>query len=638
MPALLACWSVCIVLSIMDLYYLKMGKSWAIYDQQLMESKAWWICGIPLSVYSLLAEISLLIATSFSYMRTQAEIEFEDGERFKEYRSYNSNYAYSNLYENAEGYTSSFLSWIDSIGIWNRLVFMMTNFIAIVSCYYLCVGLLEYNTKSVTFLLKSSVIGLALVLTWLPGVLSTYSESFKLFGVVLGSSLVFVLLMCSKNYQIGGKVRDLTSEVMNIRKLSKGEEIINKRIVERFVESGGKLYTISTSPAAIVTELEWGKSAIQVLKNNNSYFDCNFDQNKSSWTSCVEEKITTYPTWLIGDKTISGVVSPKTIARMVNINMKELSQEVLALVHPDDKKEIEDRISDSEDPTSDSGLGEDLDSIENQGTDLSKDLSMVSFGEGKADLVAKELQEGAYGLAETHQEKEETPGKDGKKRRGAAKRHGRKRQKTQSAKNEEAEEKLAESMYDQPSFRGMSILNKLEASSRLESDNNVDLIEKRSREEKGQSQSGELTPPSREEFEAFSEKTDQRSGNIIKESQEAEREVQGEIVDMENDDTESVIGADIESEIVSDSEKGGPEGSESESVEGKRNKEYGYRELATAKEEEQAVDLETQSAIQETASRTDGEQKSPEQAAEPVEQKSSSESVVSEMIQSEENE
>lgn len=645
MPALLACWSVCIVLSIMDLYYLKMGKSWAIYDQQLMESKAWWICGIPLSVYSLLAEISLLIATSFSYMKTKAEVEFEDGERFKEFRSYNSNYAYSNLYDSAESYTSSILSWIDSIGIWNRIVFMMTNFIAIVSCYYLCVGLLEYNTKSVTFLLKTSVIGLALVLTWLPGVLSTYSESFKLFGIVLGSSIVFVFMMYSKNYQISGKVRGLASEVMNIRKLSKGDEIINRRIIERYVESGGKLYTITTSPAAIATELEWGRSAIQVLKDNNSYFDCNFDQNRSSWTSCVEEKITTYPTWLIGDKFISGLVSPKTIAHMVNINMKELSQEVLALVHPDDRKEIEDRVSDSEDLSTETGSGEDLDSVESQSADISKDLSSVSFGEGNVDLVAKELEEGVHGLPEGSQKED----KSGKKK-SVTKKHRKKKQKVQLAGNEEVEEKLAESMYDQPSFRGMTILNKLEANSRVGTENSVDLIEKEPREDESQGQSlspnpspswkeseGEgLALPSKEEFDAFSEKISKRNEDIIKESQEMERKAESEIMNIENNETEPIVGTDLDSETVPDPKKDGLDDSKNEFTE--RGSINDYSKLVTRGERKKDLILDTKSAIQETTSPIGEEQNPPEHATVSSGQKISSDSVVSEMIQSEENE
>ncbi|KAJ1611785.1 thioredoxin/PDI [Cryptosporidium canis] len=636
MPALLACWSVCIVLSVMDLYYLRTGKSWVAYDQEMMESKVWWICGIPLAVYSLIVEISLLVATSFSYMKTQGEIEFDDGERFKEFRSYNSNYAYSSLYESAEGYTSSILSWIDSIGIWNRIVFIMTNFIAIMTCYYLCVGLCEYSTRSVTFLLKSSVIGLALILTWLPGVLSTYYESFKLFGVVFGGSAVILFMMYSRNYQISGRVKNLTSEVMNIRKLTKGEEIINRRIIERYLESGGRYYTISTSPAAIATELEWGKSAIQALKDNNSYFDCNFDQNRSSWTSCVEEKITTYPTWMIGDKTISGLVSPKTIAHMVNINMKELSKEVLSLVHPDDKKEIEDRISDIEEPSSDGGSGEDLDSIESQETDAPKELGSASLDEGKVDLVAKEIVEGAYNPFEAGQEREKekeegrekeekASRKSKKRRRSGGKRHKKRRQSTEAREDEESEGKLAESMYDLPSFRGMSVLNKLEASNKTGSEREVNLIEKIPEENVGQDQKDGLELPSKEEFEALSDKISQRNEEIIRKEREMESAVESEIRDIESDENEMVVGADVESEMVSESVQGGLEDSGSGVLEGSAK-------LGSGEDE----GLNAQNAVPDKASREGMERLTPEQRMESSDQPTSSDHVISEMIQSDE--
>ncbi|OII75189.1 uncharacterized protein cubi_03205 [Cryptosporidium ubiquitum] len=648
MPALLACWSVCIILSILDLYYLNnMNKNWSIYDHQLLESKAWWICGIPLSVYSLLAEISLLIATSFSYMKTQNEIEFEDGEKFKEFRNYNSNYAYSNLYENAEGYTSSFLNWIDSIGIWNRLVFMMTNFIALMTCYFLFVGLFEYKTRSVTFLLKSSVIGLAFILTWLPGVLSTYTESFKLFGIILGCSIVFIFMMYSRNYQINGKVKELTSEVMNIRKLTKGEEIINRRIIERYVESGGKYYTISTSPAAIATELEWGRAAIQVLKDNNSYLDCNFDQNRNSWISCIEDKITSYPTWLIGDKTISGVVSPKTIAHMVNINMKELSEEVLALVHPDDKKEIEDRISDFSDNSGiEANLNKDSDSIESQGEDISKELSSISFGEGKVDLIAKEL-EGVDDHNETNQGKEETlEQKDDseeevknnqkkKKRRNAIKRHKNKKQARKISKSEEEEERLAESMYDQPSFRGMNILNKLEANNKVGNEKIVNLIEKTPRDDEDQNSKEDLELPSKEDFEKFSDNISQRNEEIIKEEKKMEQEAEDEIRDIENDDTEQIVGAEIDSEIAQELNEG--DSQEPVDVLIKEGRENNGR-LASLMKDGQDSKLDIQNENQNLDNNSNVEETSPGHKKEPSDQSTISDNVISEMIQSEENE
>ncbi|PPS95762.1 Thioredoxin/PDI transmembrane domain containing protein [Cryptosporidium hominis] len=653
MPVLLACWSVCIILSILDLYYLNnMDKNWSIYDHQLLESKAWWICGIPLSVYSLLAEISLLIATSFSYMKAQNEIEFEDGERFKEYRSYNSNYTYSNLYENAEGYTSSILNWIDSIGIWNRIVFMMTNFIAIVSCYFLFIGLFEYNTRSVTFLLKSSVIGLALILTWIPGVLSTYTESFRLFGIVVASSIVFIFMMYSRNYQITGKVKDLTSEVMNIRKLTKGEEIINRRIIERYAESGGKYYTISTSPAAIATELEWGKAAIQVLKDNNSYFDCNFDQNRNSWTSCVEEKITSYPTWLIGDKTISGVVSPKTIAHMVNINLKELSEEVLALVHPDDKKEIENRISDfSEGSSTEAGTDTDTDSTEAQGEDISKELSSVSFGEGKVDLIAKELGEEIRNNNEVGDDKEDkfeqlSEAEEGiqkdvqknkrKKRRNAIKKKKAKIQNKQISKNkeEQEEEELAESMYDQPSFRGMSILNKLEANNKAGGEKIVNLIEANPENSEDQGLKEGLELPSKEEFEKLSDSINRRNEEMIKEEQKLEQEAEKEIRDIENDDNDQIVGAEVESEIINDLNEVDSQSRE-DGMLNELQKENSER-LTTPTQGEQDVELSLQVGQKDSNAINILGKTTPGQAAEPSEQSSSSDHVVSEMIQSDE--
>ncbi|KAK9171807.1 Thioredoxin/PDI transmembrane domain containing protein [Cryptosporidium meleagridis] len=652
MPVLLACWSVCIILSILDLYYLNhMDKNWSIYDHQLLESKAWWICGIPLSVYSLLAEISLLIATSFSYMKAQNEIEFEDGERFKEYRSYNSNYTYSNLYENAEGYTSSVLNWIDSIGIWNRIVFMMTNFIGLMSCYFLFIGLLEYNTRSVTFLLKTSVIGLALILTWIPGVLSTYTESFRLFGIVVASSIVFIFMMYSRNYQITGKVKDLTSEVMNIRKLTKGEEIINRRIIERYVESGGKHYTISTSPAAIATELEWGKTAIQVLKDNNSYFDCNFDQNRNSWTSCVEEKITSYPTWLIGDKTISGVVSPKTIAHMVNINLKELSEEVLALVHPDDKKEIENRISDfSEGSSTEGGADPDTDSTEAQGEDISKELSSVSFGEGKVDLIAKELGEEIRNNNEVSDDKEDNfeqsseaeegiqkdARKNKRKRRNAIKKKKIKIQSKQISKDkeEQGEEELAESMYDQPSFRGMNILNKLEANDKASGEKIVNLIEENTESSEDQGLKEGLELPSKEEFKELSDSINRRNEEMIKEEQKLEQEAEKKIKDIENDDTDQIVGAEVESEIINDLNE-----EDSQNLEDRvlnEPKQENSEKLITPTLGEQDVESGRQFGPKVSNDVNIVGKATPDQVAEPSEQSVSSDHVVSEMIQSDE--
>ncbi|KAH8582370.1 thioredoxin PDI [Cryptosporidium sp. chipmunk genotype I] len=646
-PVLLACWSICIILSIMDLYYLNnIDKNWSIYDHQLLESKAWWICGIPLSVYSLLAEISLLIATSFSYMKAQNEIEFEDGERFKEFRSYNSNYTYSNLYENSESYTSSILNWIDSIGIWNRIVFMMTNFIAIMTCYFLFVGLFEYKTRSVTFLLKSSLIGLALILTWVPGVLSTYTESFRLFGIVVTGSIVFIFMMYSRNYQVTGNVKDLTSKVMNIRKLTKGEEIINRRIIERYVESGGKYYTISTSPAAIATELKWGKAAVQVLKDNNSYFDCNFDQNRNSWTNCIEEEITSYPTWLIGDKTISGVVSPKTIAHMVNINLKELSEEVLGLVHPDDKEEIENRISDfSGDSNTETGADADLDSTEGQGEDISKELSSVSFGEGKVDLIAKEFGEGASDNNEVIQEKEgslertnksegvqKVDQKKKKKRRNAIKRHKSKNQNKQITKSEE--EELAEGMYDQPSFRKMNILNKLEANNKVGSERVVNLIEANPVDNEDQSLNEGLELPSKEEFEKFSDNISRRNEEIIREKKKLEQEAEKEIRDIENDDTDQVVGAEAESEIIQDLNEGDSEGREDEFKNKIRRSKSGG--LISLGQGEQGGELGTQEKYQSLKSINIAGKNTLEQVTESPEQSNSSDHVVSEMIQSDE--
>ncbi|KAF7459402.1 thioredoxin/PDI [Cryptosporidium felis] len=674
-PALLVCWSVCIVISILDIYYINhMDKKWSFYDNRLLESKAWWICGIPLSVYSLVIEISLLVATLFSFMKTEDEVELVDGEKYREFRSYNSSYAYSNLYENAEGYTYSLLAWIDRIGIWNRILFMLTNFVAIASCYYLFVGISEYNTKSVTFLLKSSIFGLALILTWLPGVLSTYSESFKLFGAVIGCSFVFILLMCLRNYNVTGKVRDLTMEIMNIKKLSKGEEIVNRRIVERYIESGGKYFTIENSPSAVATEMIWGSKAIQVLKDNGSYFDCSFEKKTSSWASCIEEKVSSYPSWVIGDKTISGVVSPKTVAHMVNINLRELTEEVLTLVHPDDKREIEHQISDFAQESKSDLEGEDTTGEEimrNLDEDLAtgKEGDQLSGGqepvyENKQESEAQEdaLEESDSLESEgTESKKSEVKKKRGsslKKRKKGA--HGRERRKADEQKKrserEEEEERLVESMYEQPSLRGMSILNKLEASSTEENEAKVNLIEReeQSKEATGNSV-GNLELPSKEEFDQFSSSISKMNEEIIKERRDTLERADDKIREIEEgkEQTEDLVRAESELKLEPERELGSLVPSKVESSGELGAQITGVEDLSLEEFREEKENIEESygsGVIEEGFSREEEKASGPlevsavglkeisseEQSSQLLNQSPSSDVVVSEMIQSDE--
>ncbi|KAK6589432.1 thioredoxin PDI [Cryptosporidium xiaoi] len=528
-PTLMVIWSICIVLSLMDIYYIKnMEKNWSFYDNQFLESKVWWLCGIPLCVYSLVIEISLMILTLFSYKGADSEFETEDLD--KEYRSYNSNYNYnySNLYDNAEEYTWSALSWIDNISLCNRLIFLITNFLAMMTVYYIYVGLVEYQTKSLTFLIKSGIIFTATVLTWIPGVLNSFIESLKLFGIVSGCSLVLILLLCSRNYQNSNNVSKLTSEVLNINKLSKGEEIVNKRIIERYIESGGKYYTISSSPAAIATELYWGNMAMKTLKENKSYIDCDFNLNNNKWSSCIEEKITSYPSWVIGDKTISGIIEPVTIAHMVNINIKELKEEVLSLVHPDEKKEIEKKISDF---------------IPNN-YDEEDETNSNNDSESK---VVKKIDEDDYPFVSKNKNK-----KIGKRYKKNKKTQPNNRKTNEENKNDD-EESLVNSIYEQPLFRGINALNKLESN---DEDHvvNKNLINENIESPRNDDEKNEfiMELPSKQEFNEFNNIINNLEKKHIEEMQQEYQNADIKLDKIENELNDQSSDGEVVGDVISE--------------------------------------------------------------------------------------
>ncbi|KAH8739975.1 thioredoxin/PDI [Cryptosporidium ryanae] len=521
-PALMVIWSTCIILSILDIYYIRnMEKNWSLYDNQLLESNLWWLFGIPLCVYSLVIEISLLILTIFSYKITDNDFEIEDFD--KEYRNYNSNFNhnYSTLYDYTDEYTCSVFSWIDNVGLWNRLIFLITNFLGVMTLYYAYLGLIEYQTRSLTFLIKSCIIIIAALITWIPGVINSFIESLKLFGIVSGCSLILILFLCSRNYRYENKVSELTSEILNINKLSKGDEIVNERIIERYIESGGKYYTISSSPAAIATELYWGKMAMKTLKENKSYIDCDFNSNNNKWKNCIEEKVTSYPSWVIGDKTISGIIEPITIAHMVNINIKELKNEVLSLVHPDEKKEIEKKISDIIPNDSDDEDQKNNKKIEIESINSSKLLDIEDNYRFNSKQKRKKI--------------------DKKKEK----------QHYDSDKNVEEEEKLINSIYDQPSFRGLNVINELEEKEENLVDKNL-IKENIDFSINTEHDDIKLKLPSKEEFDEFNDNINNAEKAHLNEVQIAIQNADEKIDNIENDLNDQVIDSEVVGDFVSE--------------------------------------------------------------------------------------
>ncbi|EEA06191.1 uncharacterized protein CMU_019480 [Cryptosporidium muris RN66] len=354
-PLILTILLPCIIISILEIYYVTHKNiSWKIFERIILDSPNWWIFGIPLSGYALIWEISLLVTVALSY-KEQLGMNEKEFQGYSELQKYPNSEKYQDLYKG--GYDlNSVTFWIDSISIWNRLTFLMVNIAIYVNFYLIFLMYFQFQTYSILTLANFCLFFIIFILNWYPGLLSNFMESLKLTGICFIISLILILCMYFSNLESQNSIVPFIAENLNIPVLSKEEDELNRRIIKRFIESGGILYGMHGSPSTAINEMIWGKSSIQLLKDTKSYVECSFTVfHNKEWKTCIENHIDSYPSWVVGDRKITGIVKPQIIAFEINLDLEKMRRDVLIYlsseqsVQNDDnlQKEIANSVDDS---------------------------------------------------------------------------------------------------------------------------------------------------------------------------------------------------------------------------------------------------------------------------------------------------
>ncbi|KAL7065865.1 hypothetical protein ACR3K2_36950 [Cryptosporidium serpentis] len=343
-PLILTILLPCIIISILEIYYVTHKNiSWKVFERIILDSPNWWIFGVPLSGYALILEISLLATVGFSY-KEQLGMNDKEFQGYNELQKYPNSEKYQDLYRGGYDF-SSMTSWIDSISIWNRLTFIMINIATYMNFYLIFLMYFQFQTYSILTLTNFGLFFIIFILNWYPGLLSNFMEGLKLTGICFIIALILSLCIYFSNLESQNSITPFIAENLNISPLSKEEDELNRRITKRFIESGGILYGMYGSPSTTINEMIWGKSSIQLLKDTKSYVECSFAVfHNKEWKICIENHIDTYPSWVVGDRKITGIVKPQIIAFEINLDLEKMRKEVLIYLSSDQSVQNDDNL------------------------------------------------------------------------------------------------------------------------------------------------------------------------------------------------------------------------------------------------------------------------------------------------------
>ncbi|OII77556.1 hypothetical protein cand_017160 [Cryptosporidium andersoni] len=343
-PLILTTLLPCIIISILEIYYVTHKNiTWKIFERIILDSPNWWIFGIPLSGYALIWEISLLVTAGLSY-KEQLGMNEKEFQGYSELQKYPNSEKYQDLYR-GDYDVNSMTSWIDSISIWNRLTFLMVNIATYINFYLIFLMYFQFQTYSILTLVNFCLFFIIFILNWYPGLLSNFMEGLKLTGICFIISLILILCMYFSNLESQNSITPFIAENLNIPVLSKEEDELNRRIIKRFIESGGIFYGMYGSPSTTINEMIWGKSSMQLLKDTKSYVECNFAVfHNKEWKTCIENHIDSYPSWVVGDRKITGIVKPQIIAFEINLDLEKMRREVLIYLSSDQSVQNDDSL------------------------------------------------------------------------------------------------------------------------------------------------------------------------------------------------------------------------------------------------------------------------------------------------------